>query len=128
MADAAKELLALNQQLLEAIAKADWKTYEELCDPSLTCFEPEGAGQLVASLPFHEHYFKLGPVKGAHCTTMVSPHVRVMGDAAVVSYVRLNQRLVDGVPVTRAVEETRVWQKIAGRWRHVHFHRSKPTV
>ena len=58
---------------------------------------------------------------------MASPHVRVMGEAAVVSYVRLNQRLSgDGAPVTRAVEETRVWQKIKGQWRHVHFHRSKP--
>jgi calcium/calmodulin-dependent protein kinase (CaM kinase) II len=125
MADVAADLLALNQRLLEAIAGADWKTYVELCDPSLTCFEPEAAGHLVQSMDFHEHYFKLGPVQGEHCTTMASPHVRVMGDAAVVSYVRLNQRIVDGAPVTRAVEETRVWQRIGGRWRHVHFHRSK---
>jgi hypothetical protein len=128
MADAVAELLSLNQRLLDAIAKADWATYAELCDPSLTCFEPEGAGHLVQGLAFHEHYFKLGPVQGEHCTTMASPHVRLLGDGAVVSYVRLNQRLVEGTPVTRAVEETRVWQKINGRWRHVHFHRSKPTV
>jgi calcium/calmodulin-dependent protein kinase (CaM kinase) II len=128
MTDAVSELLSLNQRLLDAIASADWATYTELCDPSLTCFEPEAAGHLVQSMAFHEHYFKLGPVAGEHCTTMASPHVRVMGDAAVVSYVRLNQRVVDGAPVTRAVEETRVWQCIDGRWRHVHFHRSKPTV
>jgi ketosteroid isomerase-like protein len=128
MADPVAELLDLNQRLLDAIAGADWKAYAELCDPSLTCFEPEAAGHLVQGLAFHEHYFKLGPVQGEHGTTMASPHVRIIGDAAVVSYVRLNQRVVDGAPVTRAVEETRVWQKIQGRWRHVHFHRSKPTV
>src|ERR671918_76227 len=99
MPDVATELLSLNQRLLDAIAAADWATYTELCDPSVTCFEPEAAGHLVQSMAFHEHYFKLGPVSGEHCTTMASPHVRVMGDAAVVSYGRLNQRVVDGRPV-----------------------------
>jgi calcium/calmodulin-dependent protein kinase (CaM kinase) II len=58
---------------------------------------------------------------------MASPHVRVMGDVAVLSYVRLNQRVsADGTPTTKAVEETRVWQKQNGMWKHVHFHRSNP--
>jgi ketosteroid isomerase-like protein len=125
MPDVRQELLALNQRLLDSIAAADWKTYQDLCDPSLTCFEPEAQGQLVEGLAFHEFYFKLGAVKGEHCTTMTAPHVRVIGDAAIVSYVRLNQRQqADGTPVTRAVEETRVWQKSGGQWKHVHFHRS----
>ena len=52
---------------------------------------------------------------------------RVMGDVAVVSYVRLNQRVgADGAPFTRAYEETRIWQRQEGRWKHVHFHRSLP--
>jgi calcium/calmodulin-dependent protein kinase (CaM kinase) II len=35
------------------------------------------------------------------------------------------QKLDDaGKPVTVSSEETRVWQKIGGRWQHVHFHRS----
>ena len=56
---------------------------------------------------------------------MCSPNIRVMGDVAVVSYVRLTQKLdADGSPVTSAVEETRVWQRIGGKWKHVHFHRS----
>ena len=33
----------------------------------------------------------------------------------------------DNKPVTTAFEETRVWRKQAGGWRHVHFHRSAPT-
>jgi ketosteroid isomerase-like protein len=128
MADAvAKELLGLNQLLLDAIVTADWDKYQDLCDESLTCFEPEALGQLVQGLDFHQFYFKLGAVTGNHCTTMASPHVRVMGDVAVVSYIRLNQRVTgDGSPVTRPVEETRVWQKQKGRWKHVHFHRSVP--
>jgi calcium/calmodulin-dependent protein kinase (CaM kinase) II len=120
-----QELLQLNQRLLDSIARAEWKTYEELCDPSLTAFEPESQGQLVEGLPFHRFYFNLGGVQGEHNTTMCSPHVRVMGDVAVVAYVRLNQRLdAQGQPAVTAVAETRVWQRQGGRWRHVHFHRS----
>src|SRR5437016_1401353 len=126
---AAQELLELNQKLLDSIAAADWKTYRELCDPGLTCFEPEAHGHLVEGLPFHEFYFRLGAVKGQHNTTISSPHVRVIGDVAVVAYVRLNQRLTaEGAPVTRPVEETRIWQRIKGRWQHVHFHRSLPAT
>jgi calcium/calmodulin-dependent protein kinase (CaM kinase) II len=121
------ELLALNQRLLNSIAAADWETYAELCHPTLTCFEPEARGHLVEGMEFHRFYFELGGARQPHCTTMSRPHVRVMGDAAVVSYLRLNQRVdADGRPTTAAVEETRVWQKIDGRWRHVHFHRSVP--
>jgi calcium/calmodulin-dependent protein kinase (CaM kinase) II len=48
-------------------------------------------------------------------------------DAAVISYVRLVQKLdAHGVPVTVTTEETRVWQRKDGRWKHVHFHRSVP--
>ena len=120
-----QELLLLNQRLLDSIAGADWKTYEELCDPSLTAFEPEARGQLVEGLPFHHFYFRLGGAKGEHNTTMASPRVRVMGDVAVVAYVRLNQRVdAQGTPLVSAVEETRVWQRQGGHWRHVHFHRS----
>jgi ketosteroid isomerase-like protein len=122
------ELLKLNQRLLDSIASADWKTYQELCDPSLTCFEPEAMGQLVEGMEFHRFYFQLPAAAIPNNTTMASPHVRVMGDVAVISYVRLNQRVqADGSPVTRAVEETRVWQKQNGVWKHVHFHRSMPT-
>lgn len=122
-----KELLALNQKLLESIARADWKLYAELCDPTLTCFEPEALGTLVEGMPFHEFYFKLGAAKEPHNTTMASPHVRVMGDVAVLSYVRVNQRITADGPVSRSVEETRVWQKQKNGWKHVHFHRSAPT-
>ncbi len=123
--DVTRELLQLNQRLLDSIARADWTTYEELCDPSLSAFEPESRGQLVEGMAFHRFYFNLGGSKGEHNTTMASPHVRLMGDVAVVAYVRLNQRVDgSGSPVVSAVEETRVWQRQGGRWRHVHFHRS----
>lgn len=121
------ELLQLSRRLLDTIVNKDWPAYAQLCDPSLTCFEPEALGQLVAGLEFHKYYFDLDGAPSKRNTTLASPHVRVMGDAAVVSYIRLTQRLDGhGAPQTVAVEETRVWQRIGGQWKHVHFHRSPP--
>jgi calcium/calmodulin-dependent protein kinase (CaM kinase) II len=120
-----EELLRLNQRLLVSIAEGDWATYEELCDPSLSAFEPEALGQLVEGLEFHRFYFNLGGVQGPHNTTMASPKVRILGETAVITYVRLNQRVpAGGPPVTISFEETRVWHRRDGRWKHVHFHRS----
>lgn len=120
-----RELLELTQRLLDSIAAGDWATYRELCDPTLTAFEPEAAGHLVAGLAFHKFYFDLGGTKGPKNTTICAPHVRLMGDVAVVCYVRLNQRLSAEGAVTHAFEETRIWQRQNGVWKHVHFHRSK---
>lgn len=122
----AAELLNLTQRLLDSIANADWATYEQLCDPSLTAFEPEALGHRVSGLAFHRFYFELPGAKVLRHQTLNDPHVRVMGDVGIVTYVRLIQRAgVDGrAPVTSGYEETRVWQCQNGAWRHVHFHRS----
>jgi calcium/calmodulin-dependent protein kinase (CaM kinase) II len=126
--DLSQELLDLNQRLLNSIIAGDWKTYETLCDSSITCFEPEARGQLASGMAFHKYYFELpgSPQKPAKLVTMSQPHVRLMGsDGAVISYVRLTQSLdAGGAPQTSRVEETRVWQRIGGQWKHVHFHRS----
>jgi hypothetical protein len=120
-----KELLEVNERLLVSIADGDWQTYVELCDPSITAWEPEGRGHLAAGMAFHKFYFDLGGASGPRNTTVCAPHVRLMGDVAVINYVRLSQRLDDaGKPVTYHSEETRVWQRQGGKWRHVHFHRS----
>ncbi len=119
------ELLALTQRLLDSISEADWNTYQDLCDPTLTAFEPEAAGHRVQGLGFHRFYFDLGSSQRARRITMCDPHVRLLGEVAVVTYVRLNQRVgVDGSPATTVSEETRVWQRQAGAWKHVHFHRT----
>lgn len=133
MPDAVRqEILAANQKLLDAIVGGDWKTYAELCDPSITCLEPEAKGHVVEGMMFHKFYFDLpaSSPKPAIGTTvsMSNPHVRLMGDVAVLAYIRLNQKLtVAGDPVTVPVEETRVWQRQGGAWKHVHFHRSLPS-
>jgi len=124
------ELIDLSKQLLAAVAAGDWKAYHRLVAEDLTCFEPEARGQLVEGLPFHEFYFKLPAGAPKPVTnTLASPKVKLLSDTvALVTYIRLTQTLDDaGRPVTKPCEETRIWQKIGGHWKHVHFHRSLPT-
>jgi calcium/calmodulin-dependent protein kinase (CaM kinase) II len=111
--DLTQQLLDLNQKLLVSIVSGDWKTYESLCDPSISCFEPEARGQLALGMAFHKYFFD-------------QPHLRLLGDSgAVLSYVRLTQSIdANGEVHIGRAEETRVWQKIGGAWKHVHFHRS----
>ena len=118
-------VLDVSAKLLKTIDAGDWKAYAALCDDSLTCFEPEARGNLVAGMPFHKFYFDLPGSGTPRQSSMSSPNVRVMGDVAVVCYIRLVQKLdANKDPITAAVEETRVWQKQGKAWKHVHFHRS----
>lgn len=129
----ATDVLELNRRLLAAIAAGDWKAYCELVSDDVTCFEPEAHGHLVEGLPFHEFYFRLPPPGDGKAaapvqpvSTMSSPTVKLLADdVALVAYARLTQKLDEaGKPVTLVSEETRIWQKREGRWKHVHFHRS----
>ena len=123
-----QQVLDLNQRLLLSITQGDWETYSKLCDPTLTAFEPESRGQLVEGMKFHGFYFDRGGVPGPHNTTICAPHVRLCDNLAILCYVRLVQRLDDlGKPVTLRAEETRIWRRQEGVWRHVHFHRSMST-
>lgn len=119
-------LIERNLQLLNAITSKDFTVYESLVDKSITCFEPEAVGHLVKGVDFHRYYFQLKGNPPVTNTTMVTPHVRFLGDdAAVLSYVRMTQVCVDGNPQTKTCEETRVWQLMEdGTWKNVHMHRS----
>ena len=129
-ATAADEVLDLTRKLLATIVAGDWPAYRELVAADITCFEPEAKGHLVQGLPFHEFYFKLagGTAKPSTpaTTTIATPVVKMLADdVALVAYVRLVQKLdAAGSPVTVASEETRIWKRFAGGWKHVHFHRS----
>ncbi|KAI8903222.1 Calcium/calmodulin dependent protein kinase II association-domain protein [Gorgonomyces haynaldii] len=111
-------ILKLNQQLLDSIAQQNWPEYTRLCAQDLVCVEPESNNQFVQGLEFHKYYF--GTPDNVQ-VTMSLPHVRLLNDAAIVSYVRVTQTPSG----TLTWPETRVWQRIQGEWKHVHFHKSK---
>ena len=122
------EIIELTRQLVESIVHFDWQIYTKLCAEDLTAYEPEANGHLVKGLAFHKHYFDMqtGSPYANATTTLSSPSVRILGeDAAVIAYVRLTQRVgSDNKSVTSSTQETRVWQRIGGHWKHVHFHRT----
>lgn len=121
----AAEIVQLTRQLLESIAAGDWETYRRLCDPTLSAFEPEAGGHLIEGMGFHRFYFDLESARPSN-TTISSPHVRFFGpDVALIALTRLVQLLDEsGKPRTAIFQETRLWQRQDGQWRHVHFHRS----
>ncbi|XP_057674276.1 calcium/calmodulin-dependent protein kinase type II subunit beta isoform X1 [Corythoichthys intestinalis] len=121
-----QEIIKITEQLIEAVNNGDFEAYAKICDPGLTSFEPEGLGNLVEGMDFHRFYFDnllSKNTKPIH-TTILNPHVHMMGDdAACMAYIRLTQ-FVDagGRPRSSQSEETRVWQRRDGRWQNIHFH------
>ena len=122
-----EKIIALTRELIDAVVSSDWDTYTRLCAEDLTSFEPEAEGYLVEGMPFHKHYFDMenkSPYANV-TTTLSSPHVRLIGDVAVIAYVRLSQRADEqGNSHTSTSKESRVWHRIGDQWKHVHFHRS----
>lgn len=120
-----QELLQLSKQLLNSIDHKDWNTYTQLCDEELTCFEPEAQGHLITGMDFHRFYFDMNPTGRPRQSTISSPMVSIMGDVALVTYIRVVQGIDEhGHDHSSSFEESRVWQKQDGEWQHVHFHRS----
>ena len=130
MSPESQELLDLNQRLLDAIDQRDWAIYTALCDPSLTAFEPEARGNLVSGMRFHAFYLEGEPEYRSYerkQSSLSSFAARFLGrDVAIATYVRLVQIRGDFQEDVLRFEETRVWQRQDGQWRHVHFHRSRP--
>ena len=128
-----REILALNQAMLESVVTGDWGTYASFCSEDLTCFEAETNGVLAQGLSFHKFYFDL-PTDAANNpgTQPVTPNVSMAGthvrwiseETVILSYTRLTQKLSNGEPVTASCCETRTWQKLEGTWKQVHVHRS----
>ncbi|CAF2003381.1 unnamed protein product [Rotaria magnacalcarata] len=136
--DLNSEITKVTEQLIQAIANSDYDMYKSLCDPKITCFEPETIGNLVEGLDFHKFYFDTGrfarsdtvlSAKASKPTincTMLTPVVHILGDeSACIAYVLLLQFLDrNGQPQSVRTEETRIWHKKDSRWQCVHFHRS----
>ena len=70
---------------------------------------PPGAAQQLRELGF---IVMPGPTIQGGCEQLSRAYDRAVATADMA-----------GVHIGR-VEETRIWQKIGGQWKHVHFHRS----
>ncbi|XP_004386169.1 calcium/calmodulin-dependent protein kinase type II subunit beta [Trichechus manatus latirostris] len=127
-----QEIIKITEQLIEAVNNGDFEAYAKICDPGLTSFEPEALGNLVEGMDFHRFYFENLLAKNSKPihTTILNPHVHVIGDdAACIAYIRLTQYIDgQGRPRTSQSEETRVWHRRDGKWQNVHFHCSGAPV
>ncbi|XP_030835154.1 calcium/calmodulin-dependent protein kinase type II subunit alpha isoform X8 [Strongylocentrotus purpuratus] len=128
-----QDIVKMTETLLEAINVGDFESYTKLCDPHMTCFEPEANGFLIEGTDFHKFYFDTLWNKNTRNrnVTILHPRVHLLGDdSAAIAYVRLTQ-FIDkaGNPVTHQSEETRLWHRRDGKWLVVHFHRTgQPSI
>ena len=142
-----KDVIDVNQRLLDAISAGDYETYANLTATDITAIEPESLGHPIHGQAFHKYYFDLyshpkmkdkqkEPII-PNVITMSNPHVRWLGGgccsdgcgegtAAVITYVRLDQTIddVEKGPITKTTSETRVWENRDGKLVNVHFHKS----
>lgn len=103
-----QEIIKVTEQLLSALTSGEFETFSRLCDPKITCFEPESLGNLVEGMDFHKFYFdnwklsrsdtvvtKSASQARSHInTTVLHPTVHLMSDdAACIAYIRLTQYL-----------------------------------
>ena len=119
-------LLEITRQMLDAINYGDADTYARLCAPELTCFE-ELAPYRIDGIDFHRAVIQgmaANPELAPARCDMLTPHVQLYGDAAVVTYTRMMSYFDDGYPRMTTANESRVYIRQAGEWRMVHFHRS----
>lgn len=129
-----QQILSLNQEMLESVCRGHWESYRKHCHSDLTCFETETVGHLVEGLEFHRFFFPKAIEESTDQTvsseasvtvTMARPHLRWLGDDAVVlSYSRLTQRMINGEAITATCCETRIWERRNNVWGQVHVHRS----
>ncbi|XP_061880399.1 calcium/calmodulin-dependent protein kinase type II subunit beta-like isoform X17 [Entelurus aequoreus] len=121
-----QEIIKITEQLIEAINNGDFEAYAKICDPGLTCFEPEALGNLVEGMDFHRFYFDnlLAKNRKSIHTTILNPHVHLLGeDGACIAYIRLTQFVDEQAqPRSSQSEETRVWHRRDAKWQNIHFH------
>ncbi|EYC45889.1 hypothetical protein Y032_0414g1039 [Ancylostoma ceylanicum] len=67
-----QEIVRVTQQLLDAISCKDFEVYTKLCDPAMTCFEPEALGNLIEGVEFHRFYFDYGKIRWSNYSHVIS--------------------------------------------------------
>src|SRR5436190_1241673 len=123
-----QELLELTHRMLEAIHSGDHDTYKSLCSPDLSCFETDVSPYRIDGVDFH-----LGLIQEMHDRKVynnlvrfdiLTPLLQIYGNSAIVSYTRLMTYRTDLAPIFKSFNETRVFVRLEGGWKMVHFHRS----
>jgi len=121
-----RELLDITWEMLHAIDTGDADRYAALSMPDLSCFE-DVCPYRIDGVGFHTALIRqmaAGAAQKPARFDILSPRVQIYGDAAIVTYTRLQTYDDDGRPRWTTFNETRVFVRAEGAWRMAHFHRS----
>ncbi len=128
MAPVERELLELTHRILTAIHSGDIDTYRDLSVPDLSCYETDVTSYRIDTLEFHLDMMKSMKERGTYGSLvrfdMLTPRVQIYGDMGIVTYTRLMTYAGESERAFRTFNETRVFARLDGAWKMVHFHRS----
>jgi calcium/calmodulin-dependent protein kinase (CaM kinase) II len=122
-----QEILDLTRQLLENIyVHPSASYYEDHVDPGVTAYEglptrKDGIGYHLVALKTLED---ASGGKTANHLELLNPKVQLYGDFAVVTCTTEVTNFGGTKMEVDLLNETRVWVRIDGKWKLVHFHKS----
>jgi len=121
------ELLSLTKELLTRIyvdPSADF--YKDHVAEDLTCYE--GLPTRLDGIEYHlkalDALAESAGQSGTRHIELLNPKVQVYGDVGIVTATVQFTQFRNQDTETRLLNETRVWAKIDGDWKLVHFHKS----
>lgn len=125
MEQAEAEILAITEQMLQAMYTADPDVHRKHCAEDMTSFEWYIAPYRIDGVDFHLRLIEGGGNGTPARLDLLTPRVQVYGDTAVICYTLLKTALAEGeVPEFSTINETRVFVKMEGIWKMVHLHKS----
>lgn len=125
MEQAEAEILAITEQMLQAMYTADPDVHRKHCAEDMTSFEWYIAPYRIDGVDFHLRLIEGGGNGTSARLDLLTPRVQVYGDTAVICYTLLKTALAEGeAPEFSTINETRVFVKMEGTWKMVHLHKS----
>lgn len=122
-----EELLDALQKVLSSAPAGDVETYRKYTAEDLSCFEWYVHPYRIDGYDFHLNLIEANgktPVKAKRRFDILTPRFQVYGDTAIVTYNLLVTTTVESDNSFHSFNETRVFVKMDGIWKMVHFHKS----
>ena len=122
--DAARQAWETVRAFNRAFATNDVDRYFSFIDPDITVLTPSNPYRVEGLADDREEFefsLKLGVTRIGYFQEM-QPNVRVVGDAAIVTYFSRGSYGVGEKAATHYLKETDVLTRIDGSWRIIHIH------
>lgn len=125
MSDAAQEVLTITEEMLRAMFTGDPEVHRRYCAEDMSSVEWYIAPYRIDGVDFHLQLIEARGNGDPSRLDMLTPHVQIYGETAIVTYTLLKTIAVnDGPPKFSTINETRVFVKLEGEWKMVHLHKS----